>query len=249
MNYMNTSDIARETGVHPNTVRKYETWGLLPPIPRNTSGYRLFTESHLDQMRLARMALLGEYPGRQIRTSGLTLVKQAARGDLYNALQSAYHCLALVRKERNKAETAVEILEQWALETPEDDFEPVPIRKAAELVEASVDMIRHWQRNGLIKVPQNPQNRYRLFGTTEIRQLKVIHMLSSAGYSTMAILRMMLQLEQGNTKALSQVLNTPGPDEDVYCAADHRLFSLDKWEQKFCDVITHLKEMIVKYRD
>ena len=51
---LRTSDIAKAVGVHPNTVRLYEEWGFLPPIPRSPSGYRLFTGAHLDQMRLAR---------------------------------------------------------------------------------------------------------------------------------------------------------------------------------------------------
>lgn len=42
--YLRTSDIAKAVGVHPNTVRLYEEWGFLPPIPRNLSGYRLFTD-------------------------------------------------------------------------------------------------------------------------------------------------------------------------------------------------------------
>ena len=62
-----TSDTAREVGVHPNTVRLYEEWGLLPPIPRSPRGYRLFTEAHLDLMRLARAALHGQWPGKEIR--------------------------------------------------------------------------------------------------------------------------------------------------------------------------------------
>ena len=55
--YLRTSDVARAVGVHPNTVRRYEEWGFLPPIPRTASGYRQFTQAHLEQMRLARLAL------------------------------------------------------------------------------------------------------------------------------------------------------------------------------------------------
>ena len=51
---LRASDIAKAVGVHPNTVRLYEEWGFLPPVPRSPSGYRLFTAAHLDQMRLAR---------------------------------------------------------------------------------------------------------------------------------------------------------------------------------------------------
>ncbi len=73
--YMRTSDIAQAVGVHPNTVRLYEEWGFLPPIPRSPSGYRQYTQAHLDQMRLAQTALHGGWPGQNIRQSALALVK------------------------------------------------------------------------------------------------------------------------------------------------------------------------------
>jgi hypothetical protein len=79
---LRTSDVARAVGVHPNTVRLYEEWGFLPPIPRSPSGYRLFTEAHVDQMRLARTALRGPWPGRNIKRSALALVRRAASGNL-----------------------------------------------------------------------------------------------------------------------------------------------------------------------
>ncbi|HSJ53701.1 MAG TPA: MerR family transcriptional regulator, partial [Anaerolineae bacterium] len=85
--HLYTSEVAREVGVHPNTVRLYEEWGLLPPVPRSTSGYRLYSRAHLDQMRLARTALHGPWPGRNIRRSVLDMVHQAASGDLGGALE------------------------------------------------------------------------------------------------------------------------------------------------------------------
>ncbi len=60
---LRTVDLARAVGVHPNTVRLYEQWGFIAPVPRSRSGYRQFTEQHLDQMRLARTALQWPYPG------------------------------------------------------------------------------------------------------------------------------------------------------------------------------------------
>ena len=41
--FLRTSDMARLVGVHPNTVRKYVDWGLIPPVERTPSGYRLFS--------------------------------------------------------------------------------------------------------------------------------------------------------------------------------------------------------------
>ena len=55
-------------------------------------------------------------------------------------------------------------------------------------------------------------------------RLRVIRMLLRAGYSMMAILRMLLQLDRGADPR--QALDTPHPDEDVYTAAD-RWLSLD----------------------
>jgi DNA-binding transcriptional MerR regulator len=51
---LHPSEVAKAVGAHVNTVRLYEEWGFLPPIPCSPSGHRLFTAAHLDQMRLAR---------------------------------------------------------------------------------------------------------------------------------------------------------------------------------------------------
>jgi hypothetical protein len=110
--YLRTSDIAETVGVHPNTVRLYEAWGFLPPIPRSASGYRLFTAAHLDQMRLARTALCGPYPGG--KSLVVDLVQRAAAGDLGGALELAYAYLARLRAEQAQAEAAAELLERWA---------------------------------------------------------------------------------------------------------------------------------------
>ena len=37
-----TSQIAGIVGLHPNTVRKYEEWGLLQTPERKQNGYRIY---------------------------------------------------------------------------------------------------------------------------------------------------------------------------------------------------------------
>jgi DNA-binding transcriptional MerR regulator len=248
--YLRTSDVAKAVGVHPNTVRLYEEWGFLPPIPRSPSGYRLFTDAHLDQMRLARAALHGPWPGPNVRRSALALVRQAASGDLGGALEQAYHHLALVRAERAQAEAAAELLERWAQGAAADaTAELLQIGEAAKLLDVTTDMLRNWERNGLLKVPRDPRNRYRLYGAAEIGRLRVIRMLRRAGYSMMAILRMLLQLDGGQRADLRQVLDTPRPDEDVYTAADQWLSTLAEQEQRAMGLIAQLEEMIRKRQE
>jgi DNA-binding transcriptional MerR regulator len=245
--YLRTSDVAKAAGCHPNTVRLYEEWGLLPPVPRTPSGYRKFTEAHADCMVLARMAFRGAYPGRAIRHSVVALIKQAASGDLGGALEAAYSHLALVQAERAQAESAVRLLERWAQGTAADATRaPLRIGETAKLLGATTDMLRDWERNGLLEVPRDPNNGYRYYGAEEISRLRVIRMLIRAGYSMMAILRMLLQLDQGAADNLSQILDTPAPDEDVYSAADRWLSALTEQEHRAMDIIAHLEMMIDK---
>jgi DNA-binding transcriptional MerR regulator len=247
--YLRTSEVAAAVGVHPNTVRLYEEWGFLPPIPRSPSGYRLFTEAHLDQMRLARTALRGPWPGRNIKQAALALVQRAASGDLGGALELAYVYLTQVRAELAQAGAAVELLERWAQGTAADaTVYRLQIGETAELLNVTRDMLRNWERNGLIQVPRDSRSGYRLYGAAEISRLRVIRMLRRAGYSMMAVLRMLLVLDQDRGDDLRQVLDTPRPDEDVYSAADRWLSTLTALERRALDAIAQLEEMIRKRR-
>ena len=52
-----TSQTAGIVGLHPNTVRKYEEWGLLKTPERKPNGYRVYTDVHIKQFELAKKAL------------------------------------------------------------------------------------------------------------------------------------------------------------------------------------------------
>src|SRR5688572_31296407 len=167
---LRTSDIARELGVHNNTVRLYETWGYLPAIPRGANGYRQYTTLHLEQARLVRLTL--HYPFVGDKTLLVNLVQSAAHGDFGMALERAYQYLAYIRSERTYAEAAVEFLERWAAgHLIDSSQQKMHIQQAAQHLHVSVDMLRNWERNGLIDIPRDPANGYRLYGATEFGRL------------------------------------------------------------------------------
>lgn len=246
--YLRTSDIAKDIGCHPNTVRMYEEWGYIPKAQRSNSNYRLFTEVHRDHMRLAWIVFSGPYPGRTIKGSAYKLVKRAATGDLGGALEMAYTHLALVQSERAQAEAAAELLERWSLGVLTDATTgPLRIGEASRLLNVTSDMLRNWENNGLIDVPRDPENGYRQYGAEEIGRLRVLRMLVRAGYSMMAILRMLLRLEQGDVEDVRQLLDTPREDEDIYTAADQWLSTLTTQSEMAVQVITQLELMIEKH--
>ncbi len=224
---LSTLKIARAAGCHPNTVRMYEQWGFLPPVERAPNGYRLYTPAHLAQMIFARTALNSPWPGRAIRRSIVALVQTAARAGLPTARAAAAEHLRLVHREQALAEDAARALEYWAASPPAGEDAPaLRIRDAARAVGATVDMLRGWERDGMLDVPRDPRNRYRQYGSPELARLRVIRLLRSAGYSSMAVLRMLLRLDQGQSADLRAALDTPREDEDAHFAADRWLTSL-----------------------
>jgi DNA-binding transcriptional MerR regulator len=243
--YYKTSDLAKAVGMHTNTIRRYVDWGLLPPVERAPNGYRRFTSHHLDCLRLDRLVMKDRYPGRSIHQSGMLIIQSGVRDDWGGALELAYLHLGLVKSEMAHANAAVELLERWAQGSGADTTtRPLRIGETAKLLGVSNDVLRNWERNGLLEVPRLENNTYRLYGPQEISRLRVIRMLAKAGYSLMSILRMLLQLDHGEIRNLRQALDTPHPDEDVYMASDRWLSTLDSEEKRAREIIAFIESVI-----
>ena len=86
MNTYRTSEIAALIGIHPNTVRLYEQSGLIPRPERQSNGYRIFTDIHVEQFKLARLAFQIEVLQNGLRKKIVQMVKVSAAGDYDTAL-------------------------------------------------------------------------------------------------------------------------------------------------------------------
>ncbi|NPV91657.1 MAG: MerR family transcriptional regulator [Firmicutes bacterium] len=251
MRPLRTSDIARAVGIHPNTVRVYEQWGFLPPVPRSESGYRLFSGLHLEQVRLVRMALRCTQLGGAIRRQALGVVERAAGCDFPAAGQQARDLWEMVRREREVAEAAVIHLEQWAEgRTGSEDLPGMRISEAAALVGVSIDRLRDWERNGLLSVPREESSGYRVYGPAEIERLQVISAMRKARYSQMSILRVLQTLDRGNKEGLRQALDSPAPDDELYyhCVFDQWRQALAEAEENARRMIGHLEKMSLWFK-
>jgi DNA-binding transcriptional MerR regulator len=248
--YLRTSDIAHELGVHVNTIRNYETWGYLPEVSRGENGYRRYTAVHLHQARLISLTLKWPYLGSRVPL--VDLVKSAARYDFGTALELAYAYLTQIRTAHASAEVAIEFLEQWASgQVMDTSSQKMTISQTAQHLNVTVDMLRNWERNGLIDIPRDAVNQYRLYGANEFARLRVIRQLVQTGYSLMAISRMLQQVDAGKTDNLRAALKLPpeeSANEAIDIMSDHWLSSLDELEQRAQAIIQQLSHMITLAR-
>ncbi len=106
------------------------------------------------------------------------------------------------------------------------------------------DQLRNWERNGLLNVAKDPHNNYRLYGAPELARARVIRVLRNAGYSLMAIYRMLNQLDIDSSTDIKHALDTPRPDEDVFHATDRWLSTLEGIENTARELIRILEEWI-----
>ncbi|EQB87716.1 DNA-binding transcriptional MerR regulator [Clostridium punense] len=112
MKIYSTSEIARLMGLHPNTVMLYEKWGYIAPVPRKENGYRTFTETHLDQMKLVRLALRSEAIKWYMRFEVKNIIRSAAQGNLEKALELSREHLTHIENEKNNEIRVMKIIQE-----------------------------------------------------------------------------------------------------------------------------------------
>lgn len=238
-----TAQIAKLIGVHPNTVRFYEEMELLPVIPRTESGYRIFNDRHLEQLRLLRTAFRAEIISNRLRQEVFEIVKTSAVDDFEGAYLGTQKYLEHLKEEKAGAEEAIRITLDIIKNSNTLDENIIFNGRieTAGMLGITIDVLRDWERNGLIKVPRN-SNRYRKYGLKELNRLKIIRTLRNAHYSMMSILRMLNQLDYGEIN-IREVIDTPSEEEDIVCAADRYITALSMAEKDALEMLNILDAM------
>jgi DNA-binding transcriptional MerR regulator len=238
-----TSEIAQIIGVHPNTVRLYEKFGLIPKAERMENGYRVFTDFHVEQIKLARTAFEVEILQNGLRKKAVDIIKLSAKRKFDKAIWLAENYLQQIRKEQTDAVEAIAIVRELLTDFKDiDDKDKLCLtrKEAAEYLQVTIDTLRNWELNGLITV-KRMQNGYRIYTENDIKRLKIIRSLRCANYSLSAILRMLSALSRNPEINLEMVIDTPQEDEDIVSACDKLLTSLRKGEKNVKHILTQLK--------
>ncbi|MGN1090526.1 MAG: MerR family transcriptional regulator, partial [Huintestinicola sp.] len=222
-----TGQIAKIVGLHPNTVRIYEEWGLIHKPLRKANGYRVYNDIHIKQFELAKTAFQIPVIQAGLRERIIEVVKLSAEYRFDEAISMAEEYIRIARRETENAREAAELCEMLYRQQPCADGTVYKRSQAAKELSLTIDTIRNWEMNGLLTVKRK-QNGYRVYDSGDINRLKIIRSLRCANYSLSAILRMLNKYDKGMDKEnILDILNTPEDDEDIISACDKLVVSLE----------------------
>lgn len=237
-----TSEVAKLIEIHPNTVRLYEDAGLILKPERQNNGYRIFTDLHIEQFRLARLAFQMEVLQNGLRKKAVRIVKTAASCDFSKALVLAEEYLEQIRKEHDNADEAVKIVTKILAGGSQENTHPMKRREVSRYLDISMDALRNWEMNGLLSVKRR-QNGYRIYTGQDIQRLKIIRSLRCANYSLESILRLLSRLSNNPQVNIKEVLDTPNEEDDIIAVCDKLITSLLTAEKNAMEMIRRLKQM------
>lgn len=220
-----TKALASLANVHPNTVRLYERLQFITRSERKANGYRVFTDIHVIQMQLTRLALRSEILQHGLRDQVLYILRRSADLDLQGALDATAVYASSLEEEIVRSHAAVD--DVASLLASDSIGCPLALtrKQAAQRLGLTIDTLRNWELNGLIQTRRS-KNGYRIYDSEALKRLSIIRTLRLANYSLMSILRLMNGLEDAGESELETILNTPAPSEDIVSVCDRLLISL-----------------------
>lgn len=245
MKLYKTNEIAQIIGIHVNTVRLYEKWELIPKPERRKNGYRVFTDLHIEQFKLARAALKIEIIQNGLRKQAINIIKASAAGDYDKAEELTKLYRNQIKAEIENAEEAIRIT--WKILSGRDKIgletdTSYTRKEAAEYLNVTIDTLRNWELNGLFTAKRH-KNGYRIYTREDLQRLKIIRSLRCANYSLAAILRMLHALSDDSTANIREVINTPEIDDDIITACDKLLTSLNEAKKNAGFVAKQIRRM------
>lgn len=239
---MRTHELATLANVHPNTVRLYEDWHYISPVPRLANGYRDYSELHAKQLLIARLAFRQEFIQNNLRKKATQLVRLSGQERFVESLQAARDYLHYLQGELVYAKQAVGVVRELLENEPASQQLYTHQEMAAKL-QLTEEAIRNWERNGLFTVARNAQNR-RQYTEQDYQKLLIIRTLRSAHFSIASILHFFQAIEQDAKRAdLHTLLNTPAFTDEFYHVTDALEINLKKAMTDVVSIIALLKEL------
>lgn len=227
MDTYKTSEVAKIVGFHPNTIRRYEEWELIPKPQRAKNGYRIYNEYHVELIKTAKVAFQVEVLQSGLRAMMRELIKALAKYEFAAATALLNDYVLAIDQEIDEANEAIHIVEDMINGTIEEEDISLKRSEAADYLGVTTDALRNWELNGLLSLKRS-ENGYRIYAADDLKRLKIIRILRSAKYSLESILRLLHFVDRKEEHDIKAILNTPEPSEDIISVCDKLILSLEK---------------------
>lgn len=174
-------DLARAVGLSVQQVRNYVDQGLLPPVERTPSGYRIFTARHAEALVVARAMVAGHgwHPARHIMGT-------LHSGDLEAALAGVDRGHAELDRERTHIDVVLGAFETIAT-SPQaaggSSRRGMRVGEVARAVGVRTSALRLWERRGLLRPAREKGTGYRTYDHGELQRAHLVALLRKGGYS------------------------------------------------------------------
>lgn len=179
--YYKPKEIAKALNISTSALRHYESWGIVPKPERETNGYRKYTEVHFAYFRCIR-AMFPTFDMNFVSKVLLLVQKE----EMSQALWLVNEAQAKLYQEKKLAEQTFELLHSPKLFTKINQRkinDEMSIGTVAKLSNVTPSALRYWESEGLIEPIRHPENGYRLYTRTHLRQIMIIRVMRNTVYS------------------------------------------------------------------
>jgi len=173
-------DLAQHVGISVQQVRNYVDLGVLPPVDRTASGYRVFTGRHVEALVVVRRMVEGHgWPRTRV------IMRAVHADDLATALATLDRSHAELDRERSDIAA---VLGAFDTVVTAPATEPPAARRDARIGEVATAVgvrtsaLRFWETRGLLRPGREKVTGYRVYDDTELRVARVVALLRRGDY-------------------------------------------------------------------
>jgi DNA-binding transcriptional MerR regulator len=179
MHHYKPIEIARELSISTSALRHYESWGVIPKPARAENGYRLYTKVHLAYFHCLRAM----FPGFGVVIT-CDVLRHIQNADMDTAFWLVNKEQANLQHEKTVADQTLALLQdpELPLFANKKQKNRMTIGEIAALTDVQQSAIRHWEKEGMLSPERDPENGYRIFTPTHIRQILLIRTLRRTVY-------------------------------------------------------------------
>lgn len=190
---LRTVDVARSAGCSVQQIRNLERAGVLPPAIRSSTGFRIYTEEHLQSALAYRDLAVAAGPVEAKRI--VRSVHTCPASTTVALLDAAHARLHAERAELALAKDAAAVISAEQIE----DVRASDWMSVAELAAAlgvRTSTLRHWDTEELVIPDRKAPTRERRYSPSQVRDARIVHQLRKAGYRIAPLRAVMAQLRR-----------------------------------------------------